>query len=272
VAEVNVPEHPGLELSLLEATVEAQRALLRARRPEEVVRALERTVVRLGGQVVPGHVGGDEVLHLDLSLGVRDAALPWAPPGDPARDRIQRVLPGLLEDARRLVYLLWAREDREDPTLRDELTGALHPNATARLLERAAEGDVLVALEIVDADAVERAHGSSRGEVLLRQLARFVRSELDVDERLGRLAGPVVAAVLPHPDAGRAQELIDRVVLRWERQRAVPVGLRTAAVRRGADAQVALDALTAQLRDDGTDDAADDDADVVPTRTESERR
>jgi GGDEF domain-containing protein len=270
VAEVNVPEHPGLELSLLEATVEAQRALLRARRPEEVVRALERAVTRLGGQVVPGHVGGDEVLHLDLSLGVRDAVLPWAPPGDPARDRIQRVLPGLLEDARRLVYLLWAREDREDPTLRDELTGALHRNATVRSLERAAESDVLLALEIADADAVERAHGPSRVEVLLRQLVRFVRSELDVDERLGRLDGAVVAVLLPHPTPDRAQELVDRVALRWERQRAVPVGLRTAIVRRGADPQVALDAVAAQLRADAP--RGDEEGVEPSTRTESEQR
>jgi GGDEF domain-containing protein len=268
---VNVPEHPGLELSLLEATVEAQRALLRARRPEEVVRALERTVIRLGGQVVPGHVGGDEVLHLDLALGVRDAVLPWAPPGDPARDRIQRVLPGLLEDARRLVYLLWSREDREDPTLRDELTGGLHRSATVRLLERASESDVLVVLEVADADAVERAHGASRVEVLLRQLARFVRSELDVDERLGRLDGPTVAVVLPHPSPDRAQELVDRVALRWERQRAAPVGLRTAVVRRGSDAQRALDAATGS-GDDATGDVTSPATDEARTRTESEQR
>jgi GGDEF domain-containing protein len=265
--EVKVPEHPGSELTLLEATVVAQRSLLRARRPEEVVRALERTVLDLGGEVVPGHVGGDEVLHLDLALGVRDAVLPWAPPGSPARDRIQRVLPPLLEDARRLIHLLWAREDREDPTLRDELTGGLHRNATVRLLERAAEHAQLVALEVADADAVDRTHGASRVEVLVRQLARFVRSELDVDERLGRLDGPVVAVLLPHPSDERAEELVQRVRQRWERQRVVPVGLRTAAVRRGSDPDAALGVLHGDLRDLPTEPF---DVPAVRARSESE--
>jgi GGDEF domain-containing protein len=245
---VKVQEHAGSELALLEVTVVAQRSMLRARRPEEVVRALERAVLSLGGEVVPGHVGGDEVLHLDLAMGVRDAVLPWALPGDRARDDIQRVLPGLLEDARRLVHLLWAREDRDDPTLRDDLTGALHRGATLRLLERAAWDDVLVAIEVADADAVEHTHGPSRVEVLLRQLARFVRSELDVDERLGRIDGPGVAVLLPHPHPARAQELLDRVAVRWERQRVAPVELRTAVVRRGRDAQVALDVALSELR------------------------
>lgn len=255
------------ELTLLEATVEAQRSLLRARRPEEVVRALERVVMHLGGEVVPGHVGGDEVLHLDLALGVRAAVLPWAPPDSPARDRIQRVLPPLLEDARRLVHLLWAREDREDPTLRDELTGALHRGATVRLLERAAEHAELVAIEVADADAVDHTHGASRVEVLVRQLARFVRSELDVDERLGRLDGPVVAVLLPNPTADRAEELVRRVEQRWERQRAVPVGLRTAVVRRGSDPGAALAAVPGDLRDAPTEPL---DVNTNRARSESE--
>jgi GGDEF domain-containing protein len=261
---VDVPENPGSELALLEVTATAQRGLLRARRPEEVVRVLERAVLALGGDVVPGHVGGDEVLHLDLALGVRDARLPWAPPDDPARQRIQRVLPGLLEDARRLIHLLWGREDRDDPTLRDELTGALHPGATARLVERARPDDVLVAFEVADTDAVERAHGHGRVDVLVRQAARFVRSELDVDERLGRLAGPIVVALLPHPGPGRAQELCDRVLDRWERQRALPVALRTDSRPRGDRWREALAAVG------GAPDRDDDEVEAGWTRATTE--
>lgn len=245
-----MPEHPGVELSLLETTVATQRALLRARRPDDVVAALERTVHALGGSVVPGHVGGDEVLHLDLSLGVRDTVLPWAPPGDPSRDRILRILPALLEDARRLVHLLWAREDLDDPALRDELTGALHVEATTRLVARAASEDVLLGFGVEGTGAVEQVHGRARIEVLLRQLARFVRSEMDVEERLGRLPGPALAVLLPHPSPHRASELADRVTIRWQRQRALAVPLRTAAVPLGADPAAARDALLDELRTD----------------------
>ncbi|MEX1163413.1 MAG: hypothetical protein WEB03_07515 [Nitriliruptor sp.] len=242
-------EHPGLELHLLEVTVEAQRAVLRARRPEEVVRALEQVVRKLGGQIVPAHVGGDEVLQLDLSLGVRDARLPWAPPDDPARARIQRVLPGVIEDARRMLNLLWAREDRDDPTLRDELTGALHPTATARLVERSRSDAVLVGFALEGTDAVERVHGASRVEVALRQLARMVRSELDVDERLGRVREPALIVVLPDPTADRPDELVERVATRWGRQREVALGIATATAARASDPVAALDELRDRVLD-----------------------
>jgi hypothetical protein len=242
-----------VELSLLEATVAAQRSLLRARRPDDVVVALERVVHRLGGSVVPGHVGGDEVLHLDIGLGVQDALLPWAPPDDPARPLIQRVLPSLLEDARRVVHLLWAREDHDDPTLRDELTGALHAQATARLVDRGRPEDTLVGLTVASTAAIEEVHGRARAEVLLRQLARFVASELDVDERLGRLTSPALVVALRGAEDDRADELVTRVTTRWERQRSLPVGLRSAIVRRGDDPAEALTTLACELRGDDDD-------------------
>lgn len=245
-----MPEHPGAELALLEATVTAQRALLRARRPSEIVSALERTVHALGGSVVPGHVNGDEVLYLDLSLGVRDPLLPWAPPDDPARAAISRVLPGLLEDARRQVHLLWAREDVDALALRDELTGSLHADATARLAARGVSEDTLVGFGISDTVAVSDVHGQARVDVLLRQLAGFIRSELDVDERLGRVSGPGLIVMLPHARLERAAELVARVSARWERQRQLPVSLRTATAAIGDDADATIHALARQLRID----------------------
>lgn len=250
-----MPDPSGHDRDLLEATVHAQRDILRSRRPEDVARALERAVVSLGGRVVPGDVAGDEVIHLDISLGVRDPILPWAPPDDPARDRIQRILPALLEDARRFVHLLWAREDLEDPALRDELTGALHADATARLAARGQADDTLVGFTVGGADAVEQVHGPARTEVLLRQLTGFVRSELDVDERLGRLSGPSLVVLLPHARRDRAAELIHRVETRWDRQRTMPVPLQAVTSTIGPDSDATIAMLAEQLR---RDRAADD--------------
>ncbi len=171
-------------------------------------RSSARSSVRsaaLGGEVVPGHVGGDEVLHLDLSLGVRDAVLPWAPPDEPARARIQRVLPGLLEDARRLLTCCGpARTATTRRCATSSPARCTRRHRTARANAAAAD-DVLVGFALAGTDAVERGpRRQPRIEVLLRQLARFVRSELDVDERLGRLtrAGARRGAARPPPRIG----------------------------------------------------------------------
>jgi GGDEF domain-containing protein len=265
-------EHPGTELSLLEVTTSAQRAVLRARRPEDVVRALERAVRALGGSLVPAHVGGEDVLQLDVTLGVTDARLPMAPVGDPARSHLQQVLPGLVEDARRMVHLLWARDELGDPTLRDDLTGALHAGATRRLVERGRPPDTLVGVAVADLEAVLDTYGRARVDALLHQLAGFVRSELDVDERLGRLDHRTLVVVLRGDERPRAAELVDRVGDRWARQRLLPVALGTVVVHRGEDPTAALRALVegaassdadratpTQPDDDPTSDRPDDD-------------
>ncbi|MFA9432973.1 hypothetical protein [Egicoccus sp. AB-alg2] len=210
--------HPGVELQLLDVTVRAQRAILRAKRPEDVVAALERAVAQLGGSLVPAHIAGDEVLHMDVGLGVRGPLLPWAAPDDPARPRLEHVLPGLVEDGQQMVHRLWRLAERGDPTLHDELTGALHATATTRLITRSRAGDVLAGLVLDPDGAVARLHGGARMSSLLHQLAVNVRSELDVDERLGRLHGLALVAVLPQSDEARAQELLTRLDQRWRRR------------------------------------------------------
>jgi GGDEF domain-containing protein len=211
--------NPATQLHLLDVTVTAQRAMLRARAPEQVVDALELAVTRLGGAVVPAHAGGADVLHLDIGLGVRPPIVPCAAADDPARQRLERVLPGLVEDANQVVQRLWRLAERGgDPTLLDDLTGALHVEATRRLIDRSRPGTALVGLAVDVDGAVAATHGPSRVDVLLRELAGYLNSELDVDERLGRLAGPGVVAVLPHPEPARPKELSTRSRARWERR------------------------------------------------------
>jgi GGDEF domain-containing protein len=247
----------AVELQLLDVTVSAQRALLRARRPEQVVDALERVVLRLGGSLVPGHVGGPDVLHLDVGLGVAEPSLPCAAPGDPARARLERVLPGLVEDATRVVQRLWRLAEQGDPTLLDELTAALSVPATRRLIDRAVAGDVLLGLALTDADGIATTHGSSRVDLHLHRLAAFARSELDVDERLGRLDGPAIVVVLPHPDPLRAEELRHRLARRWERHDRSSGTLEGAVVTVDQDPAAALADLGTALQLDthGTADA-----------------
>jgi GGDEF domain-containing protein len=210
--------NPATQLHLLDVTLTAQRAMLRARTPDQVVAALELATSRLGGTVAPAHVGGPEAMPLDLGLGVRDPLLPCAAPEDPARARLEQVLPGLVEDATQTVQRLWRLEEDGDPTLLDPLTGALQPAATTRLVTRAAPTAVLAGVAVDTDGAVASASGPARADVLLRDLSRYLRSELDVDERLGRLHGLALVAVLPRPEPARADELLARIGDRWARR------------------------------------------------------
>jgi hypothetical protein len=244
-----VTEHPGVEALLLDVTVEAQRGLLRARHPEQVVEALEGAVHRLGGSIVPGHLGGDDVLPIDLSMGVRAPTVPWVPADGPSRGRLERVLPGLVEDARAAVHRLWTlREIAGDPETTDPVTGGLGAGATVRLVSRLGEGDTLVGLALRDAAAIEATHGRTRVEVLLHRLGQLLRSELELGDHLGRLAGPAVIAVLPRTDTERAHAVAARAERRWRREED-DAALRTAvaAVDEDADGETALVALSETL-------------------------
>jgi hypothetical protein len=243
------------QLHLLDVTVAAQRAMLRARHPGQVIDALELAVTRTGGTVTTSQGEGDEILHIDIGLGVRGPLLPCAEPDDPARARLEWLLPGLVEDATRAVQRLWRLDEQGDATLLDALTGALNPAATTRLIGRAVTGDVIVGWSLDIDRTVAATHGPARVEVALRDLAGFARSELDVDERLGRLHGTGMVAVLPHPTEGRGDDLRRRVTARWERRDGVArIALQAASITIAEAPLGALTALRGQLglrTDDG---------------------
>jgi hypothetical protein len=213
----------------LEVTVEAQRRLLRARRPSDAVDALTSAVHRLGATLVDGEASGAEVLPIDVALGVRPPTLPWAPPDEPARARLQRVLPALVDDAGRIVHRLWLAREHGDTAQLDELTGTLHSGAIGRLLGKLEPGDAVLACTLPRAGTLALDGSDTQAELALRNLAELLRSELDVDERLGRLDPVTLVVAVPHADDERLEQLIDRVATRWERERP-GVPLLTAAV------------------------------------------
>jgi hypothetical protein len=244
-----VSEHPGIEALLLDITVEAQRGLLRARHPEQVVEALEGAVHRLGGSIVPGHLGGDDILPIDLSMGVRAPTVPWVPADGPSRARLERVLPALVEDARAAVHRLWALQGAAgDPETLDPVTGGLDAGATVRLTTRLGSGDAMVGLALRDATAIEGTHGRTRLEVLLHQLAELLRQELELGDHLGRLEGAAVMAVLPRTDTDRARDVATRAARRWDRQEHdVALRIAVAGVGDDGDGESALVSLADQL-------------------------
>ncbi|HLM65832.1 MAG TPA: MerR family transcriptional regulator [Acidimicrobiales bacterium] len=88
------------ELDALRALHSATRAFLRATTPVDVAAAVARFVEEIGGTVHPAELGGRTALPLDLSLGATPPALAHAPAGSPARQRLEALLPVVVEDAR----------------------------------------------------------------------------------------------------------------------------------------------------------------------------
>jgi DNA-binding transcriptional MerR regulator len=96
------------------ATVSAYRAarqLLSLPRPEDAAAVLVRLVEDLGGTVAAATEAPDHALPIDLGIGTGVPLLPVA--DDPvAQLRLERFLPGVVEDARRMVDLLRAAGHR----------------------------------------------------------------------------------------------------------------------------------------------------------------
>lgn len=260
----------------LQLTLDAQRQLLRARRPSDLVDTLRSVVHRAGATLVDGEVTGPEVLQIDIGLGIRPPALPWSPPDHPSRRVLHRLLPGLVEDATRVAHRLLEAREQADVSLRDDLTGGLSVGATARLLDKLRAGDavVLVGLGTSPADEPDggpsgpeafgpqgaRPASSARVELELRALAEIARSELDVDEQLCRLDTRSLAIVLRHAEQDRIAVLCQRVGDRWGREHDVPVLLGSVLLDDQADglaASLAAQLAAARLADTGRGPVAD---------------
>ena len=92
---------PAVDPIALRAAYQATRSLLALRRPKEAVDILVSLVRELGGDVVPAEHAGPDALPLDLSLGECPPLLPVADPYSVTRLHLERVLPTVVDDARR---------------------------------------------------------------------------------------------------------------------------------------------------------------------------
>ena len=95
----------GLDPRALEAAYRATRALLHIATPAQAVEVLVDLVTELGGEVVAAEDAGPDALALDLSLGEGPPLLPVTDRYSIARLQLERVLPTVLEDARRAAAL-----------------------------------------------------------------------------------------------------------------------------------------------------------------------
>jgi diguanylate cyclase (GGDEF)-like protein len=162
-----------------------------------------------------GGVGGLRIGLLrsgdGLTAVIRDHA------ASPEVERLGRELRGTIEEllqARRTVDL--QRHELERASTIDALTGVTSRSAIlARLRTEVAQARryqhpvAVVLLDLDDFAAINRAHGTSAGDNVLREVALRIRLRVREADELGRVGSDAFLAVLPHTEESGAATFAD---------------------------------------------------------------
>ena len=98
--------HVSERLAILDAVVDAQRRIMRARRVSDVTTALRDLVHRFGGELVPPDRASQDAIHLDLAFGSSEARVVSLPAEGAGRSILREVLPDVVEDGRAMTRRL----------------------------------------------------------------------------------------------------------------------------------------------------------------------
>lgn len=204
----------------------ALRSLLRSDSEEAAVRLLAEAVRGLGGEIVAASDAGEgdpAVLPVDLAFGVSEPQLPSAAPGSPARARLERHLPELVEDVRLVVERLRSQERLTEAATTDALTGLLNRRALGRVLGRLRPGSAVALLDIDHFKGLNDEHGHAVGDQALAAFGELLRERLRLTEHSARFGGEEFALVFPDKSAGEAVRVLERLREEWGRTRPWPV-------------------------------------------------
>lgn len=209
--------------ALTAAVHDATRALIRVTTPEQAVGVLIGLVRQLGGTVAPARLPEPHALPLDLSFGEGEPLLPVAAPGDPARARLERALPAIVEDARAMLTLLRDVERSRLDAAVDPLTGLLNRRAIAPLLTRLQPGDVVAMLDLDRFKHTNDTRGHEAGDLALRGFSRLLREQLRATDPCARYGGDEFLVLLPRSNRWSASGLFHRLRRRWDEVRPLPI-------------------------------------------------
>ena len=101
--------HLAARLTVLDAVVETQRRILRARDAGGVAAAVTDLVERFGGTLVPPGRAGSEAIQVDVTFGTASPLVVEVASKGTQAEELRRLLPGLAEDASRMISRLDAR-------------------------------------------------------------------------------------------------------------------------------------------------------------------
>jgi diguanylate cyclase (GGDEF)-like protein len=235
---------------------EAARELLDADSPSEVVDVVVRLVRTLGGQTVPARIAGPHAIPWDLTFGVDEPLLPVAEPASVPRLHLETLLPGFLEDARRVVMDLRHRSQLHHETTRDTLTGLLNRQTLDHQLHGLRCGGALAMIDCDDLQQLNDTVGRPAGDAVLVAFGQLLFTSLPDVDLVARYGGGefAVAALSSAPEV--LGDRVDEVRSTWSRMRPFPVTFSAgiAAVTTTADAALrTADAALRQAKTAGRD-------------------
>ncbi len=185
-------ELPETTRALLEAT----RALLWVKSPEEVAEVTADLIERLGGTVAPSNTAFDDALDFDVSFGVGIPVRPVAGYSRSVRRVLERSLPTFLSDAQRALELSeetsrFALEASVDP-----LTSLLNRRMLDRLLQRLRSDDTVIVIDLDCFKSFNDRFGHSEGDRILHTFGRVLNSITRATDRAGRYGGDEFVVIL----------------------------------------------------------------------------
>ena len=192
----------------------ATRDLLHAESAEEVAGIVAHAIDRLGGQVVPAHLDDPDALPLDVSFGVSEPMLPTAPEGTAAARQLQRYLPGLVADARRVADTILRTAQLSADVATDPVTD-LETRATfVRELNRLREHDAVVVVRLT---VPEPPPGEDDGlEEVVRTFADHLRDRLHRGDHAARIEEDEFGILLRGTGAAGTTVEVARLRSGWE--------------------------------------------------------
>lgn len=237
-----------------EVVVATLRALLRAGDRAEASEILQRTVVRLGGRVVPADEAGPDAIPADVSLGNGTPQVVVAGGDGEDRRRLAAHVALLLEDAS------WSAT-RSDMLIHeferasvDSLTGVAARGEIGLRLGYATPGDVVCVLDLDHFKALNDRRGHSAGDAALREMGRLLTSCIRDGDFVGRLGGDEFLVLLPSTPVGVALERMERVQREWRGSSgevSVSIGVAAVGPDGGTEAIEAADRALYQAKQAG---------------------
>ncbi len=225
---------PALGLGDQEAALvllAATRAVLVARTEIEIVTAVARFGLDLGGRLIPASADTGSALPLDIALGTGPPVLFQADALSLTRMRLEQLLPVLLEDARTAISRIRHLEDVQQASGTDPLTGLLSRRELMRQFPRLEVGDTICLLDIDHFKTINDREGHVGGDLVLRDLGQLILANIRGTDLAGRYGGDEIVLLLPGAPETVAVERLERLQLLWAQSSTQPVTFSAGAAR-----------------------------------------
>ena len=195
----------------------ATRALLAAATREEVAQVLHTAVNDLGGGVLPARLApaGENVIGVDVSLGVGEPRVVVADPISLDRMRLSQHLPILVQDALMAAARCDAARRLVDRAAIDALTRVATRREVGPRLAGSGKGDVVCMLDLDRFKQLNDKHGHAAGDRALGSLGSLLRHLIRDSDFCARYGGDEFLVLLVQSPLSVARARMQDLISRW---------------------------------------------------------